>query len=117
MLNSASLIQSRLEKVLDMAIDSLDPMDRELLLVRFGEHQTTSEVATLLAISLDGVSARSDLALDRLCAILGRLGVSCSNAAVIDALSNEPAPAAKVIEVAELALKAAEALPAENGRH
>jgi RNA polymerase sigma-70 factor, ECF subfamily len=69
---SQAAMRAEMEAQLREAIDSLDPIDREVLILRHFEELTNGEVAQVLAIQVKAASIRYVRALARLKAILAK---------------------------------------------
>jgi RNA polymerase sigma-70 factor, ECF subfamily len=69
---SQAVMRAEMEAQLREAIDSLDPIDREVLILRHFEELTNSEVAETLAIQVKAASIRYVRAVARLKAILAK---------------------------------------------
>jgi RNA polymerase sigma-70 factor (ECF subfamily) len=70
---SHAAMRAEMEAQLGLAIDSLDPIDREVLVLRHFEELTNGEVAETLGIQVKAASIRYVRAVARLKAILVRL--------------------------------------------
>ncbi len=71
----AVAMRGELRVKLQQALESMDPMDREVLTMRHFEQLSNSEVALALSISKTAASNRYVRALDRLREILTELGI------------------------------------------
>jgi RNA polymerase sigma-70 factor (ECF subfamily) len=69
---SQAAIRGEMEAQLGQAIDSLDPIDREVLVLRHFEELTNGEVAEVLGLQVKAASIRYVRAIARLKAILDR---------------------------------------------
>ncbi len=69
---SQAAIRAEMEAQLGQAIDSLDPIDREVLVLRHFDELTNSEVAEVLGLQQKAASIRYVRAIARLKAILAR---------------------------------------------
>lgn len=67
---SVAATRREMKRLLEQALDSLDPLDREVLALRHYEHLSNSEVAQLLGIEPSAASKRYIRALKRLKGIL-----------------------------------------------
>jgi RNA polymerase sigma factor (sigma-70 family) len=100
----------RLRPVLDAAIDELAPADRDAIVLRFLERRPFAEIGAALRLSEDAARMRTERALDKLRALLGRRGITSTAAAVGAAVSSQPlvcAPAGIAPALASRALAAA----------
>lgn len=80
----------RLRPVLDQALDRLPERDRDVVLLRYFQGLSFSELGQRLSMSENGARMRAMRALEKLRRILGRQGVSSSTAA-LGLLLSEPA--------------------------
>ncbi len=95
--SSAEAAWHRTAPLLDAAMDSLPPGDRDALVLRFFEHRDFRGVGQALGISDDTAQKRVSRALEKLRALLTRRGVTGSGAAlsaILLAHTVSPAPAA-----------------------
>ena len=67
---------SRLQPLLDGAIDELPETDRTAVILRFLEHRPFAEIGAALKVSEDAARVRTDRALDKLRAALARHGIN-----------------------------------------
>ena len=72
---------------IDGAIDELSEKDRSLVLLRFYQNKTHSQIATQLGIKVDAARMRSSRALEKLRAILGKKGITTSAALLATTIS------------------------------
>jgi RNA polymerase sigma factor (sigma-70 family) len=86
----SSLEWEQLRPLIDSAIDTLPENDRASLVLRFFEGWTFSEIGTALRVSEDAARMRTDRALDKLRAALGRRGIISSAAALAALVSTQP---------------------------
>lgn len=82
-----------LEPHLDDALADLRPADRDVIVHRFLEHRSTSELASLLQISEDAAKQRVSRALTKLRTALAARGLSTSSASLPVVLGFIPNPA------------------------
>jgi len=76
---SHAAMRAEMEAQLGLAIDSLDPIDREVLVLRHFEELTNGEVAETLGIQVKAASIRYVRAVARLKAILVRFPGFCDD--------------------------------------
>ncbi|MBI2515718.1 MAG: sigma-70 family RNA polymerase sigma factor [Opitutae bacterium] len=86
----------RLRPVLDEAMDRLAPRDRDLVLLRFFEGLTHTEVGARLGLNENAARMRAERALEKLRGHRGRRGVTSTSAALGLVLTNQPAVAVPV---------------------
>jgi RNA polymerase sigma-70 factor (ECF subfamily) len=67
---SMAAARREMKRLLEEALDSLDPLDREVLALRHYEHLSNSEVASLLGLETSAASKRYVRALKRLRGVL-----------------------------------------------
>lgn len=96
---------SRLQPLLDGAIDELPESDRTAVILRFLERRPFAEIGAALKVSEDAARVRTDRALDKLRAVLARHGITSTGAALGAMLSSQPSVAAPAGLAAALALK------------
>ena len=114
-LSDASLDWERLRPVIDEVMEELKERDRELMLLRFFEGLSFSEVGARLNLSENAARMRTERALDKLRSQLGRRGVTSTSAALGILMANQafataPAGLAAVVTTTTLA-----AVPATSG--
>lgn len=100
----------RLRPVLDAAIDELPNPDRLAVVLRFLEHRAFAEIGAVLGVSEDAARMRTERALDKLRALLGRRGIGSTAAALAIAVSSHAgasAPSGLATAVAAKAFAAA----------
>lgn len=102
------LPSSRLEPVLDQALDALPERDREAVLLHFLEGKSFVEIGSALSLSPDAARMRVNRALDRLRAGVASRGVTSSAAALSAALSLQRLPALSPSHAAAIARRALE---------
>jgi len=105
----AGLDWDRLRPALDAAIDELPEADRVAVVLRFLERRAFAEIGSALRISEDAARMRTERALDKLRALLGRRGVTSTAAALGAIVSSEAmvsAPASLAAAVSAQALAA-----------
>ena len=93
---SAGLEHSELSATLDRAVARLSPPDRAAVVMRFFEGRSAEEVAAALQVSPDAARKRVDRAVEKLGAILSRLGVTTATPALTTFLASRcivPLPA------------------------
>ena len=78
LLDSPDALWQQLEPVLDETIESLDPSDRQAIVLRFFERQDFRSVGTALGITDDAAQKRVSRALDKLRELLASHGVTLS---------------------------------------
>lgn len=103
---------TRLRPLLDDALVTLKPDEREAIVLRFFSGRTFSEVGATLAVSEEAARKRVDRALDKLHAVLLRRGATSTMAALGGALTAatvEPVSAGLAAQVAGAALAKAAA--------
>lgn len=103
---------ARLRPLLDDALVTLKPDEREAIVLRFFSGRTFSEIGSSLAVSEEAARKRVDRALDKLHAVLLRRGVTSTVSALGGALSAagvQPVPAGLAAQVAGAALTKAAA--------
>lgn len=96
-----------LKPLLDQALSELKDQDRDLLLLRYFEVRTFTEIADSLGLTEDAARRRCDRATQRLRAALAHRGVTSTASALAVALSNEAvvaAPAGLSIAITGIAL-------------
>lgn len=95
---------SQLQPLLDGAIDELSETDRVAVVLRFLERRPFAEIGAVLKVSEDAARVRTDRALEKLRAILGRSGITSTGAALGAILSTQSIIAAPAGLAAALAL-------------
>lgn len=105
----------RLRPEIDAALDELKESDREAALLRFFEGLSYAEVGARLGLSENAARMRTERALDKLRAILGRRGVTSTSAALGLLLANQAAAAAPAGLAASVTTTAMAATPATSG--
>lgn len=78
---------SRVQPILDEAVDELSPKDRDAVMLRFFGKRSFVEISRDLGLSEDAARMRVQRALERLRVVLQRRGVSSSAAALSAALT------------------------------
>ena len=96
---------SRLQPLLDGAIDELPEADRTAVILRFLERRPFAEIGAALKVSEDAARLRTDRALDKLRAVLARHGITSTGAALGAIMTGQPLIAAPAGLAAALALK------------
>jgi RNA polymerase sigma factor (sigma-70 family) len=102
----------QLRPVLDGALEGLREGDRQLMLLRFFQGMTFPEIGARLALSENAARMRTERAMEKLRAHLGRRGVTSSAAALGLLLANQAAaapPRELAASVTNIALAAAPA--------
>ncbi len=102
----------RLRPLLDDALVTLKPDEREAIVLRFFSSRTFSEIGATLAVSEEAARKRVDRALDKLHATMLRRGVTSTVAALggaLTAASVQPVSAGAAAQVAGAALAKAAA--------
>lgn len=84
----------QLRPVLDDALDELGDTERQAVLLRYFEGKSYAEVGATLRLGENTARMRVDRALDKLCALLHRRGITSSAAALAVALASQPGIAA-----------------------
>jgi RNA polymerase sigma factor (sigma-70 family) len=95
---------AQLQPLLDGAIDALSETDRVAVILRFLERRPFAEIGAALKIFEDAARVRTDRALDKLRAILGRSGITSTGAALGVIMSAQPMIAAPAGLATTLAL-------------
>lgn len=85
---------TRLQPLLDAAMDALGERDRTAVVLRYFSRQPFAEVGRALGVSEDAARMRVERALERLRELLARRGVTSSAAALAVMLTGESAAAA-----------------------
>jgi RNA polymerase sigma factor (sigma-70 family) len=101
-----------LRPLLDEAMETLPPEDRDAVLLRFFQRRDLQAVGDLLGISDDAARKRVSRALDRLRSVLARRGLTTSTAALAATLSAHaaaPAPVGLAAAVSTFSLAGAAA--------
>ena len=96
---------SRLQPLLDGAIDELPESDRTAVILRFLERRPFAEIGAALKVSEDAARVRTDRALDKLRAVLARHGVTSTGAALGAIMTGQPLVAAPAGLATALALE------------
>ncbi len=107
----------RVRPALDEAMDKLNKLDREALLLRFFSGCRLAEVGVNLGLTEEAARKRIDRALDKLRALLARRGVNSASAAVAAMLAGNAvsaAPAGFAAALPGVALAASAGAPAFN---
>ncbi|MSU48016.1 MAG: RNA polymerase sigma factor [Opitutus sp.] len=107
---SAAPDWERLRPVLDAAIDELPEPDRLAVVQRFLERRAFAEIGAALGVFEDSARMRTDRALDKLRALLGRRGIASTAAALGAAVASHAegiAPAGLATALAAKSLAAA----------
>ena len=102
----------RLRPLLDDALVTLKPDEREAIVLRFFSNRTFSEIGSTLAVSEEAARKRVDRALEKLHAVMLRRGVTSTVAALggaLSAASIQPVTAGLATQVAGAALAKAAA--------
>src|SRR5581483_11291342 len=86
----------QLRLLLDEALDRLNPVDRDALLLRFFEQRSLKEVGAALGFGEEAARKRVTRALDKLRALLARRGVTTSASALSAAMAANAVQAAPV---------------------
>lgn len=110
--SASSLDWEQLRLVIDEALQTLKPAEREAVLLRFFEGRDYVDIGARLQLSQHGVRARVERALDKMQARLARRGIVSTSAVlggVLSAHAAEIAPAGAAPGVARIALDAAAA--------
>lgn len=94
----------QLQPLLDAAIDELPETDRAAVVLRFLERRPFAEIGAALRVSEDAARVRTDRALDKLRAILGRRGITSTGAALGAVMAGQQLVAAPAGLAASLAL-------------
>jgi len=100
----------RLRPELEDAIEELKESDRDVVLLRFFEHQSFSEIGALFNISEDTAQKRADRALEKMRGVFARRGITSTTAALAGLLANQAVatvPAGLSTAVATAALASA----------
>lgn len=84
---------TRLQPVLDAALDELAASDREAVLLRFFQSRTFAEVGAAMGTSEEAARKRVERALDKLRALLDRRGIQSTSAALAVALAGQTSAA------------------------
>lgn len=92
----------QLRPILDTAIDQLGERDRELVLLRFFENRSFTDIGAQLTLSEDAVRMRANRALEKLRTLLARRGVNSTAAALTVFLTTQPLIAVPVGLVATI---------------
>jgi RNA polymerase sigma factor (sigma-70 family) len=79
----------RLRPELEDTIEELNESDRDVVLLRFFERQSFSEIGALLKISEDTAQKRADRALEKMRAVFARRGITSTTAAMAGLLANQ----------------------------
>jgi RNA polymerase sigma factor (sigma-70 family) len=82
---------SRVQPVIDDALQRLDSRDRDAILLRFFENRPFAEIAARLNLKEDAARMRVNRALARLRDVLGTRGIRSSEAALVALLATEAA--------------------------
>lgn len=82
---------TRLQPVIDAALEALRPIDREAILLRFFEGLGFAELGARLQLTEDGARARVDRALEKMARLLARRGVTSTAGALSVALASHAA--------------------------
>jgi RNA polymerase sigma factor (sigma-70 family) len=101
---------TRLQPLLDAAMDALGERDRTAVVLRYFSRQPFAEVGRALGVSEDAARMRVERALNKLHARLARRGITSTSAALAVALTNEAvvaAPGGIAAQVAQAALASA----------
>lgn len=96
----------RLRPVLDAAIDELPDPDRLAVVLRFLERRAFAEIGAVLGVSEDAARMRTERALDKLRALLGRRGISSTAVALAVAVSSHAGATAPTGLASAVAAKA-----------
>lgn len=108
--NSSDSLWQQLAPVLDDSIESLDPSDRQVILLRFFERWDFRSIGTMLGISDDAAQKRVSRALDKLRELLAERGVALSVMLLSSLIAGKAiaaAPAGLAGNVARFALSGA----------
>jgi len=108
--NSSDSLWQQLAPVLDDTIESLDPSDRQVILLRFFERWDFRSIGTTLGISDDAAQKRLSRALDKLRTLLTERGVTLSVMLLSSLIAGKAiaaAPDGLVGNVARIALSGA----------
>lgn len=105
---------AQLRPVIDQAMDQLKEQDREIMLLRFFQGLTFAEVGEKLSLSENAARMRTERALDKLRAHLGRRGLT-STAALAGLLASQSLVAAPAGLAASVTTTALAAAPAVGG--
>lgn len=103
---------ARLRPLLDDALVTLKPEEREAIVLRFFSGRTFGEIGAALALTDEAARKRVDRALEKMQAVLVRRGVTSTGVAlgvVLAAIGAEPVPAGLALRVASVALTKAAA--------
>lgn len=103
---------ARLRPLLDDALVTLKPEEREAIVLRFFSGRTFGEIGAALALTDEAARKRVDRALEKMQAVLVRRGVTSTGAAlgvVLTAIGADPVPAGLALRVASVALTKAAA--------
>jgi RNA polymerase sigma-70 factor (ECF subfamily) len=73
---SGALHREELRKELEQALETLEPVDREVIILRHHEHMTNTEAAEVLGITANAAAQRHFRALQKMRESLGHLGLS-----------------------------------------
>jgi RNA polymerase sigma factor (sigma-70 family) len=79
----------RLRPEIEDAIEALKDSDRDVVLLRFFERQSFSEIGALLNISEDTAQKRADRALEKMRAVFTKRGVTSTTAVLAGLLANQ----------------------------
>jgi len=74
---------------LEDTIEALNESDRDVVLLRFFERQSFSEIGAILKISEDTAQKRADRALEKMRAVFARRGIKSTTAALAGLLANQ----------------------------
>ena len=110
--DSSDTLWQQLAPVLDETINSLDPPDRQAVLLRFFERRDFRTIGTALGISDDAAQKRVSRALEKLRELLARQGVTLSLVLLGTLMAGrvvKAAPTGLAAQVASLALAGAAA--------
>jgi RNA polymerase sigma factor (sigma-70 family) len=96
----------RIQPILTKAIDALNPLDRQAVVMRYFGHQPFAEIALRLRLSEGAAQKRVERALEALRSRLGKFGVASTSTALALALADQSiaAPTGLAIQVANVAL-------------
>ncbi|MBN9693043.1 MAG: sigma-70 family RNA polymerase sigma factor [Verrucomicrobia bacterium] len=97
--------------LLDDAMQALEELDRNALLLRFFDNQSLRAVGTALGISEDAAQKRVRRALDQLRDLLAQRGVAVASGGLAGLLSSQAAPAVSETLVASIATAALKITP------
>lgn len=84
----------QLQPLLDAAIDELPETDRAAVVLRFLERRPFAEIGAARKVSEDAARVRTDRALDKLRAVLGRRGITSTGTALGAIMAGQPLVAA-----------------------